>query len=57
MNNYVQFAHLIEIVMKNDYSGCLDKKEVIYNHQLTGSSSAVCTREISINQSATQLYI
>lgn len=35
MNKYFQFANLIESVVKNDYSGCLDKKEVIENHQLT----------------------
>ena len=35
MNKYLQLANLIETVVKNDYSGCLDKKEVIDDHQLT----------------------
>lgn len=34
MNKYFQFANLIETVVKNDYSGCLDKKEVIENNEL-----------------------
>lgn len=34
MNKYLQLANLIETVVKNDYSGCLDKKEVIDDHQL-----------------------
>ncbi len=35
MNKYLQLANLIETVVKNDYSGCLDKKEVLDDYQLT----------------------
>ena len=34
MNKYLKLASLLETVVKNDYSGCLDKKEIIDDHQL-----------------------
>lgn len=35
MNIYFKLANMIETVVNNDYSGCLDKKELKDNNQLT----------------------
>lgn len=34
MNQYFQLANIIKTVIKNDYSGCIDKKEIIDNNEL-----------------------